>query len=390
MKWASSLSTARSSVAALDETTAALRTQLEGDPPHLLLLFVSSHHAMAWTSIAEMLRDRFPTSLLLGCSAGGVIGAGREVERTAALSLTAAVLPGVELHPFHVDAAELRGADGPGAWRDAVGLPDDGRDASFIVLSDPLTFDAEQLVRGLDAAYPGAVKVGGLASGGNTRRPGAHALFLGAHHPGGAVGIAMRGDVHVDTIVAQGCRAIGNPMFVTRASRNFIFQLDGRPAVQAIEELFSSLDPADQALFRESLFLGISMRDDRSEYRQGDFLVRNVLGVDTNAGALGIAAVVEEQAVVQFHVRDARTSAEDLDALLVRAESAPPAGALLFSCLGRGEGLYGKPDHDTTAFKRHVGPVPIGGFFCNGEIGPVQGKTFLHGYTSCFGLFRPR
>ena len=132
------------------------------------------------------------------------------------------------------------------------------------------------------------------------------------------------------------------------------------------------------------------MRDDRSEYRQGDFLVRNVLGVDVDAGALGVAAVVEEQAVVQFHVRDARTSAEDLDALLGRAEASPPAGALLFSCLGRGEGLYGTPDHDTAAFARHVGPVPMGGFFCNGEIGPVQGKTFLHGYTSCFGLFRPR
>jgi small ligand-binding sensory domain FIST len=93
--------------------------------------------------------------------------------------------------------------------------------------------------------------------------------------------------------------------------------------------------------------------------------------------------------VVQFHLRDARTSADDLDQLLARHRGTP-AGSLLFSCLGRGTHLYGRADHDTDLVRRHFGDVPLGGFFCNGEIGPVQGTTFLHGYTSAFGLFRPR
>jgi small ligand-binding sensory domain FIST len=183
-------------------------------------------------------------------------------------------------------------------------------------------------------------------------------------------------------------------MFVTSCERNIVRGLDGRPPLDVLRDLHERLEERDRLLARHSLFLGIVMREDRQEYRQGDFLIRNLLGIDSGSGALAVGALLDENAVVQFHLRDARTSAQDLDELLrsyQRAEvTPPPRGSLLFSCLGRGQFLYGAPDHDTDAFRSRLGDIPLGGFFCNGEIGPVQGRTFLHGYTSAFGLFRAR
>jgi small ligand-binding sensory domain FIST len=263
----------------------------------------------------------------------------------------------------------------------------------FVVLADPFTFDSETLIRGLDQTYPESCKIGGLASGG--RQPGSNVLFHGSDiHRSGAVGLALCGDVELDTIVAQGCRPVGDPMFVTRCDRNIIWQLDGMPPLKVLQDLHARLDDRDRDLFRHSLFLGIAMSENKERYLPGDFLVRNLAGVDSSSGAIAVGAVLEENCIVQFHLRDAQTSAEEVEALLVRrrGESAgqEPQGALLFSCLGRGQFLYGHPDHDTNAFRRHLGEVPLGGFFCNGEIGPVHGTTFLHGYTSAFGLFRPR
>jgi small ligand-binding sensory domain FIST len=183
-------------------------------------------------------------------------------------------------------------------------------------------------------------------------------------------------------------------MFVTRCQSHLLQELDGRLPVEILQEVFDGLGPEDRRLFQTSLFLGVEMTPARNEYRQGDFLIRNLVGLDAENGALAVAAHLHTGQVVQLHLRDARTSAEDLSKQLARYRStAPPGaaqGALLFSCLGRGLHLYGEPNHDSSAFRRHVGDLPLGGFFCNGEIGPVQGKTFLHGYTSAFGVFRPR
>jgi small ligand-binding sensory domain FIST len=233
---------------------------------------------------------------------------------------------------------------------------------------------------------------GGIASG--AASAGGHSLFIGKRtFTDGAVGVALCGNVAVESVVAQGCRPIGIPMFATRSERNFVLELDAQPALGVLQKLFVSLSPEDQALFRHSLFLGIVMRDAQQSYDRGDFLIRNIVGTDVERGAVAVAAHVEANQVVQFHLRDALTSAEDLDAALSRERASmevPLAGALLFSCLGRGKRLYGAPNRDSAMFHGHFGGVPLGGFFCNGEIGPVQGRTFLHGYTASFGLFRPK
>ncbi len=374
MQWSSSASRAPRLATAIDEIATAIRSELGGATPDLAVVFVSPHHQADWVRVPALLEAALGARTLIGCSAGGVIGGGHELEEEPGVSVTAAVLPGVRLTAFHRDEPSPPALD-PGAHH-------------FVLLPDPFSFDADSFLHALDQAHPGSTVVGGVASGG--REPGSNVLWLGdVTLHGGVVGVALDGDVAVDTIVAQGCRPIGEPMFVTRSERNVVHDLDGRRAAVILQDLYARSEAPDQRLFRESLFLGIVMREARQQYRQGDFLIRNVLGIEPKTGSLVIGALVRDGMVVQFHLRDARTSADDLDELLRRHEGTPH-GALLFSCLGRGKNLYGIVDHDTDAFRARFGAVALGGFFCNGEIGPVQGTTFLHGYTSAFGLFRPR
>jgi small ligand-binding sensory domain FIST len=157
--------------------------------------------------------------------------------------------------------------------------------------------------------------------------------------------------------------------------------------------MIQGLNANEQNLVRESLFIGIAMDEFRDAHQAGDFLIRNIVGIEPNSGALVISEVLHGEQTVQFHVRDAATSADDLRHLLKEYRDKLKSeihGALLFSCLGRGEHLYGMPNHDSNCFKEYLGAVPLGGFFCNGEIGPVGGTTFLHGYTSSFGIFRAK
>ncbi len=393
MKWVSTVSTEVSLPTAVKSAAATLRQQLGGAQPDLIIAFVSEHHAGTFELLAGVVAKEMGTCLLFGCSAGGVIGGGKEVEQRSGLSMTAAALPAVTLTPFHVEMEAVPQPEAEAsAWERLVGVPT-STEPHFLLLPDPFTFDPEGFVRGLDRAYPGSRKVGGLASGG--RQPGQNALFLGPNaYRSGLVGVALTGNIQVDTIVAQGCRPIGQPMFVTKCDDNFLWGLDGQPAIKVLQDLYNRLPHADQELAQHSLFIGIVMSEQQQEYRQGDFLIRNIMGTDPSRGALVVGARLRANSIVQFHLRDAKTSAEDLDHLLAAYAAghptARPQGALLFSCLGRGMHLYGHPDHDTDAFRQRLGDIPLGGFFCNGEIGPVHGATFLHGYTSAFGLFRDR
>jgi small ligand-binding sensory domain FIST len=384
MKWSSVLSERVETDDAVVEAATQLGQQLGRAEPDLVVAFVSPHHAGAYDTVSARVRDIFPRALLLGCSASGVIGAGHEVEERPALSLTAASLPGVQLRPLYIPPGKLTEAGS------LVDLPP-GSEAQFLLLCDTFTCDVDALIGALDRTWPSGRKVGGLASGGE--RPGGNALFCGPElRRSGAVGVVMTGDIAVDTIVAQGCRPVGEPMPITRAEGPVIRELGGKSPVDVLRSLYESLDERDQLLFRHSLFVGLEMDAEAIEYHANDFLVRNLVGIDPSSGALAVAAPVRLYQVVQFLLRDARTAEHDLVAHLERyrtdAHGAQPAGALLFSCLGRGMHLFGRPDHDTDLFLDRVGQVPLGGFFCNGEIGPVHGHTVVHGYTSAFGLFR--
>ena len=339
---------------------------------------------------------------------GGIVGMDDdrlpcEVEGEPALSLTVAKLPGITIQPFYITGEELPDLDSsPQAWSQILAI-DPQTQPDFVLLCDPFSSRINDLLEGLDFAYPGSVKVGGLASIQVSGVP--NALFFHAPNYSGSVlrqkgtvGIALSGNIKVETIVAQGCRPIGHPYRVSQGERNIILELaemEGEsppsPPLVMLRQVIQTLNDKDQELVKNSLFIGVARSEFKLRLQQGDFLIRNLLGVDPKVGAMAIGDRVRPGQRVQFHLRDEKTSAEDLQYLLenyIRDQPSSASGALMFSCLGRGESLYGVPNFDSNLFRRYLGDISLGGFFCNGEIGPVGGETFLHGYTSAFAIFR--
>lgn len=393
MHWSSAVDTDRSLNTAVERAAESVFLGLGRKEPDLVIAFVSAEHSARFDALPELIRREFDGALLFGCCARGVIGGGREIEDHASFSLTGASLPGVKLKGTHFDAAQIPPVHAePRVWEDTLRLTA-SQQPSFLVLADPYSFETETFLKGLDRVYPLAPKIGGLASG--ARQAGGAALYVGGQvYRSGCALLAMTGNIDVDTVVAQGCRPIGDPMFVTAAHENLIRELDGHSPRDVLADLFERLPPVDREAFSQSLFLGLAMRSDANQYVPGDFLIRNILGMDPQSGALWVNEHVPANSVVQFHLRDAATSAHDLERVLTSYSASrpvsPDSGALLFSCEGRGIGLYGQADHDSNAFRRLVSDVPIGGFFCAGEIGPVQNATYLHGYTSAFAVFREK
>jgi small ligand-binding sensory domain FIST len=332
--------------------------------------------------------------VLIGCSAAGVIGGGQEVERRPGIAISAAILPGVDIIPFHLNQDELPSPDAaPEEWQALLGIrPEDC--PAIMLLPDPFTLRSDHLLAGLDFAYPSTVKIGGLASGGG--QPGTNALFLNEKMIGtGAVGVAFTGDLAVETVVAQGCRPIGKPLMVTESELNVISRLGDKTPMEVLRDIFETATAREKRLIRRSLQIGIVMDRLAQDRREGEFLIRNVLGADEEDGTLAVGELVQEGQIVQFFIRDAQAADEDLRMMLEEYidnldEGDAPASALLFSCLGRGQYLYGSPDHDIGMFTEMVADIPIAGFFSNGEIGPIGDQTFLHGYTASFALFKQR
>jgi len=393
MLWASAADTDASLETAIERAAEKIFIDLGRQDPDLLIVFVSEEHSARYLAVSELLHREFENTFLFGCCATAAIGGGQEIEDRPAVSLTGAVLPGVKFRGLHLDAAQVPPVYAePRVWEDTLHLTAN-QQPSFLILADPFSFETEVFVKGLDRVFPSSAKVGGLASG--ARQVGGTALYLGNQvHFSGAITLALTGNIEIDTVVAQGCRPIGDPLFVTSAHENLVREIDGHVPRDVLANLFERLSPSDRDLFSQTLFLGLAISKGASEYTPGDFLIRNILGMDPQSGALWVNAHVPPTSVVQFHLRDASASAIDLERALTSYGSsqlaAPAVAALLFSCAGRGAAFYGQPDHDSNAFRRLIADVPLGGCFCNGEIGPVQNATYLHGFASAFAVFRER
>lgn len=403
-QWVSALSTEFSLESAVKEVTDKIKNQLT-TTPDLGIIFISSAYASDYPRLMPLLLDKLPLPVVIGCGGGGIIGMDDEnaieVEGNPAVSLTVASFSDVEVKPFQILSEELPDLDSsPETWHNLIGVPMN-KQPHFIILSDPFSSKINELLEGLDYAYPGSIKVGGLASS-STMGILSGLFYYSAQQPEqllyhqGTIGVALSGDINVETIVAQGCRAIGETYQVAKAERNIILELsDSNNKIDVplnlLRNLISSLNTIDQELAQHSLFIGVARDEFKMELKQGDFLIRNLVGVDPKYGAIAVGDRLRSGQTVRFHLRDARTSAEDLETLLdnySHGNNNPyPSGALMFSCLGRGQGLYGKPNFDSSLFQRYLKNTPLSGFFCNGEIGPVGGATFLHGYTSVFGIF---
>ncbi|MBI5396433.1 MAG: FIST C-terminal domain-containing protein [Verrucomicrobia bacterium] len=393
MIFATALTTQTDPAHAAVELCERIHVQLGDAKADLTLMFASPHFRNALPDLIEDIHVHLGTRKLVGCTGGGIIGVDREVEDKPAVSLWAASLPGVKVTPFRITQNQIEESNGPGFWHSELDV-DPKDEPSFILLPDPFSTDALGLVDQLSEAYPGRPIVGGLASG--AREPGDNRVWINEQvHEGGAVGVALSGPVRLQTIVSQGCKPIGEPFIITKAQKNVIFELANQPPVAVIQKVLTGLPEREKQLARQALFVGRVINEYLPEFHRGDFLIRNLIGMDPNNGAIAVGdREMRSGQTIQFHIRDNNTADEDLRELLVKQEADlklhPPAGALLFSCLGRGAGLFGQPHHDIRALREKIGPLPIAGFFCNGEIGPVGDHAFVHGYTSVVGLFSPR
>lgn len=378
------------------QTADAARTvcdQLDGalaGPVDLAVVFFSGHHVDQLDLLRRTLAQRINPRVLLGASSGGVIGAGQEIEDGPGLSVLAASLPGVTLTPFSHSQIDWNAIlDDPLLLRRQMELVDRNPRA-ILLLADPFSTPTVRLLKAMDLCYDGVPIIGGMASSG--RMPNQNRLLLGDRIASeGVVGLGISGSLRVDAIVSQGCRPIGRPLLITQAQRNVVQRLGGVKALQALQAMAAELPEADRQLIQKhGLLVGRVINEYKERFGRGDFLVRTLVGIDQDHGYLAIGdARVRVGQTIQFHVRDAQTAREDLELLLdAQKLHGPGQAGLLFSCNGRGIGLFEQPNVDAQTIERALGPMPLAGFFAAGEIGPIAGQSHLHGHTAALMVLR--
>jgi small ligand-binding sensory domain FIST len=358
---------------------------LQGARADVACVFASGTHLAAPEATLEGVHEALAPPVLVGCGAGGVVGDGREVEHGTAVAVWAAALGDGRAEGFHLDV--VRGPDALAVG----GLPDLDGATAVVLLPDPYSFPTDVMLGEFARRAPGVPVLGGIASA--RTLDGNAALFLGDRLCGeGAVGLAFFG-VEVMPCVSQGAAPVGPELTVTAADGHVIRELAGHRALDKLREAIEALDPDEQALVASGLLLGVVIDAGQPEYEQGDFLVRGVIGADPEAGTLTVGAPVRAGTVVRLHARDAVSADRDLRAALILRREAlgggAPAGALVFTCNGRGETMFGMPDHDALALQDELVGAPAAGFFAAGEIGPVGGDPFLHGFTATVAVFPP-
>ena len=349
-----------------------------GEAPDLAVLFVSAAHLGLMAEIAETVRTALRPRALIGVTASSIVGGGREVEDRPAISLWAGNVGPVE--PVRLETQRLNGG-----WA-LTGLPAETDAVSprvLLLLADPFSIPTDGMLGRLRAKAPTVQVVGGMASTG--RAPGGNRLVLDdAVFDNGAVGVLLDSGVVSGTVVSQGCRPVGQAYVVTRATDNVIHDLAGVPALDRLRDIVAGLPPGDRALVQEGLHVGRVIDEQKDSFGRGDFLISNVMGADPEAGDITIGATAEVGSTVQFQVRDADSADEDLRHLLAGQQG---RAALVFTCNGRGRNLFDAPDHDARLVHDQVGQGAVAGMFCAGELGPVGGRNFVHGYTASVVLF---
>jgi small ligand-binding sensory domain FIST len=351
-----------------------------GAKPDIAMVFVTSGHAGALEDIAGAVRSILRAKVVVGAAAGSIVGGHREVEDRPGIAVWAA-------RPGNVEPVRIETARTDQGWT-VQGLPGrsaDG-DRTLVLLADPFSFPAEGFLSQLGETVPDLTVVGGMVAG--AKGPGGTRLVVdGAVHSDGAVGLLLPRGADVVPVVSQGCRPIGSPFVVTRADRNMIHELGGRSALDRLREVVEELDPEERARAASGLQIGLVLDESRARFGTGDFLIRNVLGADTSVGAVGVGDLVEVGQTVQFHLRDAATADLDLRSSLGEIEG---DGALVFTCIGRGQALFGYPDHDADVVASSLATRASAGLFADGELGPVGDRNLLHSFSTSVLVFGPR
>ena len=363
------------SEARVTETARALLAEIGGRVT-CAFVFASADYREFLPDFLELIQVHGHVPTIAGCSGGGLIHTAREAEGAAGFSVLFLYLPETEVRTL------VFGSESSTWRRPDPEKPFDG----WIVLGDPSSLPVERWLGQWNTTHPGVPCLGGLASSG----AGGDEFFVfqDRHLVESAVAVGFRGGIRLETVVSQGCRPIGEPFTITGAEQNVVHSLGARRAYDRLTETVNSLSAGDKVRAQGNLFAGLAMTEYVDEFKTGNFLVRNLLGADPQSGALALGALPRVGQTLQFQLRDRRSANEDLQRMLLEKTrlGLKPFASLVFSCTGRGEGLFGVPNHDAAALNEHFGPLPVAGFFCNGEIGPVGGANFVHGYTASIAL----
>ena len=364
-----------------EDALEAVLADLRSDAPvDLAIVFADSlfgHHR----ELSQRLQEGLGARHMIGCTGQSVIGSGLEAEDGAALSVLTLSLPGADFTPLAV-------IPGVTNEEDLAALTHAGAD-TWLIFADPFSLDTDNLVKGLQGRLSDIVLLGGMASSHN--RGAGTAVFLdGKAYEDGAVLLGIKG-LTVRPIVAQGAEPLGRPLTITDCERNLVKTIGSRPALDVLKEVMADLDDATRERVGHNLLVGLAMDEYQAEHGRGDFLIRNIAGVDRNTGAIAISATPRVGQTFQFQFRDAAAADDDLREHLHAARAAIGhdeviLGSVLCACNGRGQGLFGAPHHDAAAVTEALGPIPTAGLFCNGEIGPVGPSNYLHGFTASIAL----
>lgn len=375
--------------AGLADWARRLRSRLRAEHVSLGLVFMSPKFFPHAQQVLEILRVHARIPLLAGCSSNGLVAGAEEIENAGGLVLCLYSLPGATLKLVRFTQAQTDAAEDKNYWVAETGLSPDQVNG-WLTFIDPFHMDAEAWLRTWNKSYPSLPVYGGLASG-NFPEPLTQVYLDGDVFEDGGVALAVGGDVALSGVVAQGCTPIGETWTLTRVDQNLIRHIGNRPAYAVLAETVSQLSPDEQQLARGNLFIGLVVNEYLEDFHRGDFLVRNLIGGDPNSGVLAVGALPRAGQTIQFQRRDAASASQDMNDLLDATgrtlAGTEVYGGCLFCCTGRGKNLFGRTSHDAGLVQDHFGPLGLAGFFCNGEIGPIGEKNFLHSHTAALVLF---
>lgn len=366
-----------------------LRARLPAQEVSLGLVFMSPKFFPHAGQVLEILRLNAQIPLLAGCSGGGLVANSEELESAGGLVLALYSLPGATLKSVRFTQDQVTAAEGENYWPVETGVTKE-KVNGWLAFVDPFHLDGENWLRTWNQNYASVPVYGGLASG-NFPEPLTQIYLDGEVFEDGGVAIAVGGDVTLTGVISQGCTPIGEAWTLTRVEQNLIRNIANRPAYAVLSETVQQLSPDEQRKVQGNLHIGLAVNEYLEEFHRGDFLVRNLLGGDPNSGILQVGALPRMGQTIQFQRRDAAAASEDLNELLAHAKAnladTQIYGGCLFCCNGRGKNLFGRTSHDSELVQAHFGPTGIAGIFCNGEIGPIGDKNFLHGFTASIALF---
>jgi small ligand-binding sensory domain FIST len=373
---------------ALSAWARQLRGSLQADQVSLGLVFMSPKFFPHAPAVLEILRLNARIPLLAGCSGNSLVAGDEEIEKQAGLVLGLYSLPGAQLKAAHFSQEQIEEANGPAYWHAETGVsPDTCR--GWLAFLDPYQTDCERWLRAWNEAYSPVPVFGGLASG-RSNEPGSQLYLNGQVYEEGGVVLSLEGAVRLDGVISQGCTPIGDTWTITRAEHNVIYQIANRRAYDVLAETFQNLPEDEQRKTQGNLLVGLVVNEYLDEFHRGDFLIRNLMGADPSSGALQVGALPRVGQAIQFQRRDAQTATEDITTLLARQKARLRGkailGGVLCCCNGRGQHLFQAPNHDARRVQEALGPVGLAGFFCNGEIGPIGERSFLHGFTASVAL----